>query len=48
MTDFWQLTFPMPGQSESHAVAAENNGWDGLFFADTLGNVPCRESHDNA
>lgn len=35
MTDFWQLTFPMPGQSESHAIAAENNGWDGLFFADT-------------
>ena len=35
MTDFWQLTFPMPGLSESRAVAAENSGWDGLFFADT-------------
>ena len=35
MTEFWQLTFPMPGQSENHALAAENNGWDGLFFADT-------------
>ena len=35
MTEFWQLTFPMPGQSENHAVAAESKGWDGLFFADT-------------
>ena len=35
MTEFWQLTFPMPGQSENHARAAEDAGWDGLFFADT-------------
>ena len=35
MTEFWQLTFPVPGQSELAALAAEQLGWDGLFFADT-------------
>jgi 5,10-methylenetetrahydromethanopterin reductase len=35
MAEFWQLTFPMPGRSEHAARAAENSGWDGLFFADT-------------
>jgi 5,10-methylenetetrahydromethanopterin reductase len=35
MTEFWQLTFPMPGRSEHAAHAAEDSGWDGLFFADT-------------
>ena len=35
MTEFWQITFPMPGRSETQARAAEEKGWDGLFFADT-------------
>ena len=35
MTEFWQLTFPFPGRSEQAARAAEDRGWDGLFFADT-------------
>ena len=35
MTEFWQLTFPMPGQSENTARRVEQAGWDGLYFADT-------------
>ena len=35
MAEFWQLTFPVPGQSETSAKRAEANGWDGLYFADT-------------
>jgi 5,10-methylenetetrahydromethanopterin reductase len=35
MTEFWQIAFPVPGQSELAALAAEELGWDGLFFADT-------------
>lgn len=35
MTEFWQLTFPVPGRSEAVAKAAEAAGWDGLAFADT-------------
>lgn len=35
MTEFWQITFPMPGNSERAARAAEDHGWDGLYFADT-------------
>ena len=35
MAEFWQLTFPMPGNSENAAQRAEQGGWDGLYFADT-------------
>ena len=35
MTEFWQITFPMPGNSERAARSAEDHGWDGLYFADT-------------
>ena len=35
MTELWQLGFPVPGRSEMTAQAAEQNGWDGVFFADT-------------
>lgn len=35
MAEFWQITFPMPGQSENTARQVETAGWDGLFFADT-------------
>lgn len=35
MTDFWQVAFPMPGQSENSARRVEAAGWDGLFFPDT-------------
>ncbi len=35
MTEFWQLTSPVPGQSERAARAAEDLGWDGLSFTDT-------------
>ncbi len=35
MTDFWQVAFPMPGQSERAARRVEDAGWDGLFFPDT-------------
>ncbi len=35
MAEFWQLTFPMPGNSENAAQRAEQAGWDGLYFADT-------------
>ena len=35
MAEFWQLKFPIPGQSETVARAAEEAGFDGLYFADT-------------
>ena len=35
MAEFWQLTFPVPGQSENTARRVEQAGWDGLYFADT-------------
>jgi len=35
MLEFWQLSFPQPGQSENQAKRAEQLGWDGLYFADT-------------
>ncbi len=35
MVEFWQVAFPMPGQSEKLAQSAEQGGWDGLYFPDT-------------
>ncbi len=35
MAEFWQITFPTPGQSENLARRVEETGWDGLYFADT-------------
>ena len=35
MAEFWQITFPMPGQNEDMARRVEQAGWDGLYFADT-------------
>ena len=35
MAEFWQLTFPTPGNSENVARRAEQGGWDGQYFADT-------------
>lgn len=35
MAEFWQNTFPVPGQSENAARRAEAEGWDGLYFPDT-------------
>ncbi len=35
MAEFWQLKFPVPGQSENVARLAEEAGFDGLYFADT-------------
>ena len=35
MAEFWQLTFPVPGNSENVARRAEESGWDGQYFADT-------------
>ena len=35
MAEFWQITFPVPGQSEDMARRVEQAGWDGLYFADT-------------
>ena len=35
MAEFWQLRFPVPGQSENVARLAEEAGFDGLYFADT-------------
>jgi len=35
MAEFWTVTFPAPGKTASLAKAAEDAGWDGLFFPDT-------------
>lgn len=35
MAEFWTVTFPVPGKTASLAKAAEDAGWDGLFFPDT-------------
>ncbi len=35
VTDFWNIIFPVPGESESAARRIEDAGWDGLFFPDT-------------
>ncbi len=33
--EFWQITSPVPGTTQTLARAAEENGWDGIVFADT-------------
>ena len=33
--EFWQIRFPIPGMTQALAREAEENGWDGLVFADT-------------
>lgn len=35
MAEFWTVSFPVPGKTASLAKAAEDAGWDGLFFPDT-------------
>ena len=35
MTEFWQVSFPIPGRSETIARNCESAGWDGLCFPDT-------------
>lgn len=35
MAEFWYVTFPSPGTTARSALAAEEAGWDGVFFPDT-------------
>lgn len=35
MAEFWTVTFPAAGTTAATAQAAEEAGWDGLFFPDT-------------
>ncbi|MEE2778577.1 MAG: LLM class flavin-dependent oxidoreductase [Acidobacteriota bacterium] len=35
MTQFWTLSFPLPGTPERTARRAEERGWDGLLFTDS-------------
>ena len=35
MTEFWTLSYPLPGTPERSSLLAEKQGWDGLLFTDS-------------
>ena len=35
MTEFWTISYPLPGTPEKTARDAEANGWDGVLFTDS-------------
>tara|TARA_B100001123_G_scaffold411948_1_gene508656 strand:+ start:149 stop:1186 length:1038 start_codon:yes stop_codon:yes gene_type:complete len=35
MTQFWTISYPLPGTPKRTAQIAEKNGWDGLLFTDS-------------
>ena len=35
MTQFWTISYPLPGTPKRTAQLAETNGWDGLLFTDS-------------
>ena len=35
MTEFWTISYPLPGTPKRTAKLAETNGWDGLLFTDS-------------